>query len=172
MMISPLPANISAALGDSDLSIRLAAENALIDAGASAVEPLIAAIASPETDSEARWRAACVLGEIGNVNAVEPLLAAIQESAWDLRHSALWSLGVLGDFRAFEPLRALVEDDQKEEQIRLVAALGLTYINQPQAIEALQTAAEHSSAGVRRTARAVLARLEYPDWNTRPKPRV
>jgi len=163
------PAVRLADLADSNPISRIAAENALISAGESACEPLIAAVLDPQTDSEARWRAACVLGKIGGSQAVDSLLAVLNDSAWDLRHSAIWSLGVLGDSRAFEPLLAVVNDDQKEEQIRFVAALGLTYINQSQAVEALQAAARHTSPGIRRTAKSALARLEYPDWNTQPQ---
>lgn len=59
------------AMADSHWSVRESAENALLNFGRDAVEPLIEALKSPSWTT--RFRAARLLGEIGDPKAVSPL---------------------------------------------------------------------------------------------------
>jgi hypothetical protein len=56
-----------------------------------------------------RLAAALALGVLGDGRAVEPLIARLEDAAWDVR-SAAEALGMLRDERAVEPLIARLED--------------------------------------------------------------
>ncbi|MEB2288810.1 MAG: HEAT repeat domain-containing protein [Anaerolineae bacterium] len=43
--------------------------------------------------------------------AVEPLIAALQDEAFEVRAAAAWALGKIGDPRAIEPLQVLLRDN-------------------------------------------------------------
>jgi HEAT repeat protein len=59
--------------------------------------------------SQDRWLAAEVLGNLGDDRAVLPLIAALQDSYGAVRRSAVQALGRLGDVRAVEPLMRALE---------------------------------------------------------------
>ncbi len=57
-----------------------------------------------------RQKAATALGEIGDVRALQPLIAKLQGTDWEVRHFAAKALGQIGDKRALEPLLAVLKD--------------------------------------------------------------
>ncbi len=66
-----------------------------------------------DNDSDAslvRQKAAAALGEIGDVSVVEPLIAKLQGTDWEVRDFAANALGQIGDRRAIEPLVAALKD--------------------------------------------------------------
>jgi HEAT repeat protein len=85
-----------------------AAEEALVNLGSLAVEPLIASLKDrragvPSAGAE-------VLGMLGDARAVEPLIALLNHQDYHARFAAAEALGKLGDERAVEPLIAMLKD--------------------------------------------------------------
>jgi HEAT repeat protein len=70
--------------------------------------PLLAALADSKADRAAVSR---LLGALGDVRAVEPLLQRLGDGAKDVRAAACEALGALGDVRAVEPMLPLVEPE-------------------------------------------------------------
>jgi HEAT repeat protein len=63
---------------------------------------------------EVRKRAAKVLGEIGDVRAVEPLIRVLEVEEFRGWGTAVWALGKIGDARAVEPLIKVLKDENAE----------------------------------------------------------
>ena len=59
-----------------------------------------------------RGRAADSLGKLGDPQAVEPLMAALQDENSYVRWLAAGALGVLGDPRAVGPLKELLPNEK------------------------------------------------------------
>jgi hypothetical protein len=75
------------------------------------VEPLITQLQNK--DSYVRKEAAeglAKIGKDGDVRAVEPLIAELQNGNW----MAAKALGKIGDVRAFEPLKVALQDEDKD----------------------------------------------------------
>lgn len=142
-----------------DLAARLQADSALHDSAHAAA--LIALLADAAQPTEARWRAAVILGAIAARDAVPALIAALADPSWDVRHSAAWALGHMGDPRGFAPLHGIVTSSIKDEQIPYVAAMGLTQIDRERGLTALREAAHHPADAVLSIARSALTGLEY-----------
>ena len=66
-----------------------------------------------------RKGAAKALGQIGDVRAVEPLIAALKDNNEDVREDVAKALGQIGDVVAGEPLCAALKDN--EEKVRRAA---------------------------------------------------
>ena len=77
-----------------------------------------------------------ILREIGDKNAVEPLIEALKEKSDHVRDLATDALGKIGDKKAVEPLIGLLKD--KRWEIRCDAAESLAYIGDVRAAEALK----------------------------------
>ena len=95
--------------GDVDRLVRVlgyvegdAAQEALIDIGSPAVEPLIAAL--ERNDEKVGRRAAFALGQIGDPRAIEPLIAALDHRHRDVRRAAALALARFDDPRVVETL--------------------------------------------------------------------
>lgn len=76
-----------------------------------------------------RKNAAEALGEIGDRQAVEPLIAALNydhSKDRDVCYKAIGALGAIGDLRAFDPLVAILENTSHDENIRNKAISALT----------------------------------------------
>lgn len=63
-----------------------------------------------EKDVQVRREAAYTLGKIGNSNAVEPLMKALNDPDNHVRRQAADALGNIGDKRAVEPLTKAMSD--------------------------------------------------------------
>lgn len=94
-----------AALGDEQMSVQVAAVQALANIGAPAVQPLIAGLNAPSL--EVRRFAARALGEIKDPRAVEPLIAALNDP--HVRKETISALVKIKDPRAVEPLIAALK---------------------------------------------------------------
>ncbi|MDL1902010.1 HEAT repeat domain-containing protein [Anaerolineae bacterium CFX9] len=148
-------------LHHTDPAVRLSAEASLIEAGREAAVPLIAALQRGNLPVEARWRACCVLGDIGAPEAVDPLIALLGDPAWEVRHSAVYALAHLRDARSFGPLQRVLLRGYKDEQIPYVAAIGLAQIDPARGGEALKQAADHPDDVISSIARSALTGLDY-----------
>lgn len=82
-----------------------------------------------DLDADVARDAASSLGQLGNVAAVEPLIASLN-NADNFTHpvvraAAAASLGQLGDRRAVEPLIAAINDSMAEASAEAIRGLGL-----------------------------------------------
>ncbi len=79
--------------------------------------------------------AAGALGKIGDARAVEPIIASLSAECWKMRQAAAVALGSIGDARAVEPLIATLKD--KNGHVRKAAAQALEHLGwQPEGGEA------------------------------------
>ncbi|AKG24570.1 PBS lyase [Calothrix sp. 336/3] len=112
-------------LVDRDARIRLEAHDALVSVGSAGVPALIAALKSE--DSNLRWRAAWVLGDIPTEAsaAVGALIEALQDTDAQVRMYAALALGDIGKpaKSAVPALMAALQD--REEFVRIYAAAAL-----------------------------------------------
>jgi HEAT repeat protein len=99
--------------------------DALGQVGVPAIEPLVAALR--DSDWSLRGNAAKTLGKIGDVRAVELLIASLQDHL--VRVEAITALGKIGDKRAVDPLiqilseiHALPSGEYKQGDDKLVLA--------------------------------------------------
>lgn len=74
-------------------------------------------------DKAIRTTAAMMLGTIGNIKALEPLLQILQEENGEVRAAVMDALGSLGDERAVEPLRIIMKLDPDHSQRRIAAEI-------------------------------------------------
>lgn len=58
-----------------------------------------------DRDPANRWKAAESLARIGDGQAVDALVQALDDEDWRVRQKAAWALGRIGDPRAIGPLR-------------------------------------------------------------------
>jgi HEAT repeat protein len=120
-----------------------------------AVEPLIANF---QYDSDyLTGHTSDLLIQIGTP-AVEPLIAALQDSRWEVRFAAARALGRIGDPRAVEPLIAAL----KEEDGRSSAARAPGEIGDARAVEPLIFALKDEDIGVRSAAAKALDEIGIP----------
>ena len=85
------------------------------------VERLAHFIALLSDDSEDnRWKAAEMLGRIGDTDAVEELIGTLWDDDSRVRLKAAWALGRIGDARAIRPLQRLyrMENEWAQDIIR------------------------------------------------------
>jgi len=123
-------------LGAPELRTRLEAAAALMAQGSAALDLLIPAL--DHTVEEVRWRAATVLGWIGDARAIEPLYrrgkhedyAVKYNVAWALGNVA-WALGQIGDAAAIPHLMEIVHAGESESpDVRYNAAMALARLGQ------------------------------------------
>ena len=132
----------------------------LKEMGPIAVEPLVTAL---ETGNESiRAYAAEVLGDIGDLRAVKPLIVALEEDREVIVCcDAARALGKIGDLRALEPLAEALKDI--DSKVRRAAAEGLMQIGQP-ALDALLAALRYKDDRVRGNAARALKEMGWkPD---------
>lgn len=104
---------------------------------------------------EVRLYAAIELGKLGDVRAVEPLIAALSDQDMNVRESAIEALGNLGK-AAVVPLIARLQD--YDAGVRSGASDALVKVGEP-AIEPLIACLKDNDADVRRRAAIALSKL-------------
>jgi len=109
-------------LKDENLDVREKAAEELVQIGIPAVQALINTLRLEE-DNELKWRAARILGEIGDTRAIPALIECLREESADVREQAAWALGKIGDQNAFLPLIQALKD--QEFRIRYTAGRSL-----------------------------------------------
>jgi len=128
----------------------------LVEIGAPAVGPLIAAL--QDKVPAVREGAAAALGLIGDARAVEPLIAAIRDDDDSVRYSTALALGQIGDARAVQALIGALGDG--DSQVRESARQALAQIGLP-AVEA-QVIARQQESGI--VARLAVEALDVLGW--------
>jgi HEAT repeat protein len=102
-------------LGSKDGLVRVRARRALVTIGPRTIKALVDAISGRST--EKRWEAVKALGEIGDPEATEALVRALDDSVFDVRWLAAEGLVSIGR-SAFAPLLEALVDYPKSIQLR------------------------------------------------------
>jgi HEAT repeat protein/adenylate kinase family enzyme len=106
--------------------------------GSGIAELMLEYLKDTETHSSVRGTAAWILGDLGEVRAVEPLLACLSESSSPaLQSDAAVALGRIGDSRAVEALLACLLDSNASEELQDSAAIALERVGDSRVIEPL-----------------------------------
>jgi HEAT repeat protein len=95
--------------------------------GDEAIRALIRTIRNDHEDLIVRGRAALMLGKLGDLRAVEPLIEALDAPGFQTPLYAAQALGQLGDPRAIEPLRMMAStgrDKTRETALEALKRLG------------------------------------------------
>jgi HEAT repeat protein len=138
-----------------DHRVRSGAYDALQRLGDGAIDPLIAALADPE--SRIRYFSAAVLGRLGNVRAIDPLVVTLHDPNESVRSRAAEALGRLGDTQAIDPLITALTDS--DEYVRFNAAEALGRLGDTQAIDLLIAALDSPAWHIRYEATTALGEL-------------
>lgn len=125
--------------------------------GEPALKPLIMALQDSQRDS--RWAIAIALGEIGRLEAIGPLTAALKEKGREqnLRWAAARALGAIGHKQAVPALLNVLEDDDSNVRKAAVDALG--QIGDQRALSPLMRRLEDISPEVREATIQALTRF-------------
>lgn len=116
-------------LGAPELRTRLEAAAALMAQGSAALDLLIPAL--DHTVEEVRWRAATVLGWIGDARAIEPLYRRGKHEDYAVKYNVAWALGQIGDAAAIPHLMEIVHAGEAESpDVRYNAAMALARLGQ------------------------------------------
>jgi HEAT repeat protein len=152
--VSPL----IAAMTRSEYSgVRWKAAEALSKIGDPAVGSLTPLLQHP--DDDVRWQAAIVLGEIGNTDAIEPLIFLMEDEDRYVRSRAAVALGLIGK-PAVKRLINVLKDGSVRTRCGAASALG--QIKDPDAFEPLINALIDPETEVRVEAAAALAAIGKP----------
>lgn len=129
------------------------------------VKGLITALRYKGKEFTVRREAATVLGQLGDSQAVGPLITALQDQDSTVRQAVATALGQLGDSQAVGPLITALLDQSRSPAGRQAAATALAQLGDLQAVEPLITALERTQHYiVRQAAAAALKRLGWqPD---------
>ena len=100
-------------LGDPDSPAHIHAPEELVSLGAAALPALFDAL-NPEGPWLTAYRAAEILGEIGDRRAAQPLINALNHPNSNVRWSVVRSLSVVGNTRALFALRKIARDDRSK----------------------------------------------------------
>ena len=124
--------------------------------------------------------AAQVLEEIKDKRAVEPLIQALKDEAWDVRMNAVWALGEIKDKRAVEPLQVLKMEvlEARKEEVRKEIALALEKIGEPAVGSLIRVLKGEDAVAARDAARtlgkigepavcSLIPVLKHEDWSVR-----
>ena len=149
-------------LGNYDTFAAKAAQAALVQLGASAVQPVSAMLSRTGVLPQARECLARVLGKIGDPRAVESLIYVLENpyEAVQVRYGAVLALGEIGDPRAVEPLIATLAD--KDPMMREAAVLALGEIGDPRAVEPLTATLADKDPTMQEAAVGALGKIRGP----------
>ena len=100
-------------LGDPDSPAHIHAPEELVSLGAAALPALFNAL-NPEGPWLIAYRAAEILGEIGDRRAAQPLINALNHPNSNVRWSVVRSLSVVGNTRALFALRKIAREDRSK----------------------------------------------------------
>ena len=153
-------------LGSEDFFERQSAAWKLVEAGARAVEPLLEAL-EKNPDPQVRFKAAWVLGRIGDAKALGALTGALQEDEDpSVREWAASALEAIGDRRAIPFLARSVATDSSRE-VRLRSSLALVAFG---ASEAFMELLDEPDLEARRMAVVGLGRLRVAEARDKVAP--
>ena len=143
------------ALKDEEGEVRWKAAWALEKMGRQVLDSLLDAFATEE--GEAKSKIAMVLGSIGDVRAVRPLVQALGDEDESVRWGARWALQKLGGAVVRSLVKTLEEDE--DPRARMDAAVALGVIGDSSAVPTLVSALSDESEGVREAAERALVEI-------------
>ncbi len=146
---------------DVDLQGRLRDEVRNLTDGANDLPALRKNAMSRNSDLESRWRAVITLGKLHDAEAVSALIALTTDAAWEMRHSAVWSLCALADTAALNTLIDICSSGKLDEQINYIASMGLAAQFGERGKRVLEANLRHENSSVRAWARCSLANVRY-----------
>jgi HEAT repeat protein len=166
-------------LHDPELPVRRAMAAAIVNLGEAALPALQDRLA--QSPAEQRTALADILGGLGSVNAVEPLIGLARDSDDGVRAAAVMALGKLAQPAAVpvlvERLADTVRPPNADEPICYLAAAALRAVGTPDALHALDAwrtgqtpagiAAVDEQAADDSGSDVLLVQLASPDWETR-----
>jgi HEAT repeat protein len=122
-------------------------------------------------DRERNVRVAVVsaLGQLGDKQAIKPLLALVNDREWEVRAVLAEALGRLGDRSALRAVMGLLHD--RDQEVRQNAADAVGRVGDESAIDSLVLAMVDEHMGVRQAAARALSLLD-PYWERNPKARA
>ncbi len=145
----------------------------VMNLGADAVEPLILALHTKDKEPQRprvglrrgsppplRQSAAAVLGDIGDVRAVDPLMAMLGDENEGVRREVVEALRKIRESRAALPVAELLSDPNAG--IRQAAARALAEFKNPGSVDALILALNDSEPGVRNDTALALGLIGDP----------
>lgn len=100
-------------LNSPELLVRLQTGGALVAAGVSSWDALVAAL--QHADMEVRWRAVVALGWLGDARAIKPLQDLLQGTPYEIKINAAWALGQINDARAADSLAGLLHEEAAQD---------------------------------------------------------
>ena len=129
------------------------------DPGEQQLARLLAALQSPDTTT--RCLAAESLGNLGDRQAVEPLIEVVKNLSTDKQglQAAITALGKLGDPRAVEPLAWRLNFINLDKPIVLALIEALATLNDQRAVQPLMRLLVHDDSDIRQAAQSALTRL-------------
>jgi len=119
-----------------EIGLQTDAAKTLQEAGVSVASPLIEALKDKHSYT-IRRAVAGVLGQVGDIRAVDALIAALKDSDEYTRMASAASLGEIGDVRAVDPLIKALKD--QDMNVRWFAAKALGKIGDVRAVDPLVT---------------------------------
>lgn len=93
--------------------------------GDEAIRALVRTLENDREDLIVRGRAALMLGKLGDLRAVSPLIRALHAPGFQTRYYAAQALGKLGDLRAIDPLLAMANNEKDKMRDAALEALRL-----------------------------------------------
>ena len=143
-------------LNHPDMQRRYETMTALRQAGKTALSDLTAALA-PTHAEEIRWRAAALLGWLGDPAVIPALVQASEGAGYELKYNCIWGLGQIGDKASISALLAIVQADESESpDVRYNAALALVRLGE---VAYLRQAVSSDNEGTYRVAHAALGTM-------------
>jgi HEAT repeat protein len=143
-----------------DKQVRHKTVESLVKICASSVEPLIVALEDKTNGPRVLCSVISILGRIGDVRAIAPLIAALKNHSQDVRQAAAEALGDLGEPRTAEPIIEAL--DHEHSYSCLVTGEALKKIGDPRAVELLIRALENGDCDVAWRAASALGKIGDP----------
>jgi len=114
-------------------------------------------------DYDLRHIGIVIVGDIGILEAVDPLIHLLSSVSENIRYKVAESLGKIGDIRAIEPLIKVLDD--KESELRLAAVKAISKIGDSRAINLLIEKLNDPNQFVRMAAANALDNLNWHPHN-------
>lgn len=139
---------------------RIAAEDALVQAGEPAIAPLAHALQQINPNMNTLYHAANALRRLHDPRAVDHLLPLLASEAVHVREQAVLLLGEVGDDRAVPPLITALHDPSPVIVNGAIAALGM--VGDDRAVTALLPFLHHETLHVRAETTTALGNIGTP----------
>jgi HEAT repeat protein len=153
------------ALEDEDPQVVVNAINAVTPATGLAAVRRLGTLLKSSPHADVREAAANAMGKVGDRESVPALVAALDDSAENVRWFAVESLRKLGAKEAVPALQEVLKEDDSA-RVREIAASALGALGQPGSIPALRDALDDPNERVQQKASAALLALAKDDYDS------